>query len=131
MLDERKVRLMTRLAMYEQTQGREDFKVSEYYRKDYAGIHVFSSILWVTVGYVCVAALIVLSGLEALMESLSGSLMIMLFLIFIVGYIGTVVIFAIITSHIYNQKHKDARMRVKKYNHNLTRLLKWYERENR
>lgn len=131
MLNERKVKLMTKLAMYEQGQGKEDFKISEYYRKDYAGIHVFSSILWVTVGYMCVAALIILSGLETLMESLSGSLMIMLFLIFVVGYIGTVTIFVIITSNLYNQKHKDARMRVKKYNHDLTRLLRWYERENR
>ena len=39
MLDERKVKLMTKLAMYEETQGKEDFKISEYYRKDYAGMH--------------------------------------------------------------------------------------------
>ncbi|MGN1166052.1 MAG: hypothetical protein ACI4S2_06495 [Lachnospiraceae bacterium] len=131
MLDERKVRLMTKLALYEQTQGKEDFKISEYYRKDYAGMHVFTSILWVTVGYVCVAILVVLAGLEALMDSMSNSLMIMLMLIFIVGYVGTVVIFGIISSHIYNQKHKEARMRVKKYNHDLTRLLRWYEKENK
>lgn len=35
MLDERKVKLMTQLALYDQTQGKEDFKISEYYRKDY------------------------------------------------------------------------------------------------
>lgn len=131
MLDERKVKLMTKLALYEETQGKEDFKISEYYRKDYAGMHVLSSIIWVSIGYGCVAMLLVLSGLEALMDSMSNSLMLMLMMIFVVGYLGTVVIFAIISSHIYNQKHKDARMRVKKYNHNLTRLLKWYEREKK
>lgn len=131
MLDERKVRLMTKLALYEQTQGKEDFKISEYYRKDYAGMHVFTSILWVTVGYICVAMLVVLAGLESLMNSMSNSLLIMLMLIFVVGYVGTVVIFGIISSHIYNQKHKEARMRVKKYNHDLTRLLRWYEKENK
>ncbi len=40
MLDERKVKLMTQLAQYDQTQGKEDFKISEYYRKDYAGVHI-------------------------------------------------------------------------------------------
>ena len=40
MLDERKVKLMTQLALYDQTQGKEDFKISEYYRKDYAGVHI-------------------------------------------------------------------------------------------
>ena len=41
MLDEKKVKLMTRLAFYEQTQGKEDFKVSAYYIKDYASIDVY------------------------------------------------------------------------------------------
>ena len=50
MLDEKKVKLMTRLAFYEQTQGKEDFKVSAYYRKDYASLHTICSIIWVTVG---------------------------------------------------------------------------------
>lgn len=131
MIDEQKVKLMTKLALYEHTQGKEDFKVSEYYRKDYAGMHIFGSILWVTAGYVCVAVMIVLAGLDALMDSMSNSLMIMLLMIFVVGYLGTVVIYAVISSYIYNQKHKDARMRVKKYNHDLTRLLKWYEREKK
>ena len=39
MLDRGKVKLMTKLALYEQTQGKEDFKISEYYRKDYVGLH--------------------------------------------------------------------------------------------
>ena len=33
MLDERKVKLMTRLALYEETEGKEDFKISAIYRK--------------------------------------------------------------------------------------------------
>ena len=36
-----------------------------------------------------------------------------------------------IASHIYNEKHKKARKRVKKYNHNLIQLLKMYEKEKR
>ena len=39
MLDEKKVKLMTRMALYEEQQGREDLKVSAYYRKDYTSLH--------------------------------------------------------------------------------------------
>ena len=35
MLNESKVKLMTRMAMYESKQGEEDFKISSYYKKDY------------------------------------------------------------------------------------------------
>ena len=55
MLDERKVKLMTRLAFYEQTQGKEDFKISAYYRKDYTSLHMLCSFIWVTIGYVPVS----------------------------------------------------------------------------
>ena len=52
MLDERKVKLMTKLALYEETYGIEDFKISSYYRKDYASLHVIYAFLSVSVGYV-------------------------------------------------------------------------------
>lgn len=131
MLDERKVKLMTRLALYEQTQGKEDFKISEYYRKDYAGMHMLFSFFWVTIGYVCVAALIVLAGLQPLLDKMSMQLLVILGVIVIVGYLALVILYLIVTSHIYNKKHRDARQRVKRYNHDLLKLLKMYEKENR
>lgn len=131
MLDERKVKLMTKLALYEQTEGREDFKISEYYRKDYAGMHIIFSIIWVTIGYACVVALAALAGLQSLMEHMSTGLVLTLGAAVAVGYLVVVIVYAVITSHIYNKKHKNARQRVKKYNHDLTRLLKIYEKENK
>ena len=38
MLDKEKVKLMTTLAFYEQNEGKEDFKINEYYRKDYVSL---------------------------------------------------------------------------------------------
>lgn len=61
MLDEKRVKLMTKLALYEETQGKDDFKVSEYYRKDYVGMHMICTFLWVTIGYVCLAGLLALA----------------------------------------------------------------------
>lgn len=131
MLDVDRVKLMTKLALYEETQGKEDFKISEYYRKDYAGIHVICSILWVTVGYACLAALLVFAGLEKLMAGMSMGLLFTIIGVAIAGYIMTLIVFGLVTSHIYNKKHQDARYRVKLYNHDLIKLLKMYEKEKR
>ncbi|EOS81963.1 hypothetical protein C817_00134 [Dorea sp. 5-2] len=131
MLDQRKIELMTRLAFYEQTDGKNDFKVSEFYRKDYTSLHTICSVLWVTVGYLCVIGIVVLMVLEDILENLSNSLIVMLGGMVLLGYISLVIVYAIITNHIYDEKHRDARQRVKKYNHNLTRLLRMYEKENR
>ncbi len=131
MLDERKVRLMTSLAMYEQGQGKEDFKISEYYRKDYTGMHILFSFFWTTVGYACIGALVVLAGLDYFMSHMSVKLFMTLGIAAAAGYLAVVILYAVITSHIYNKKHRNARQRVKRYNHDLTKLLKMYEKENK
>lgn len=131
MLDERKVRLMTELALYEQTHGKEDFKISEYYRKDYVGMHMVFSFLWITAGYACLGAVVVLAGLQKLMENLSFGFLVTLVIGAGAGYLVILVVYLIVTNRIYNKKHKKARQRVKRYNHTLTRLLKIYEKENR
>ena len=131
MLDERKVKLMTKLALYEETYGKEDFKISAYYRKDYARLHVIYAFLSVSVGYVCLVALLLLAGVEDIMSNMSNGLILFLFLIILAGYVGVVIVYCGIASHIYNEKHKKARKRVKKYNHNLIQLLKMYEKEKK
>ena len=54
MLDERKVKLMTKLALYEETHGKEDFKISSYYRKDYASLHVIYAFCK-CIGWICMS----------------------------------------------------------------------------
>lgn len=128
MLDERKVKLMTRLAFYEQTKGKDDFRISEYFRKDYTSFHVICSVLWVTLGYICVIGLAGTAGMESLMEKMSGGLLLLLCVMILAGYIALIIFYIGISTHIYNKKHKDARQRVKRYNYGLTKLLKFYEK---
>lgn len=131
MLDRSKVKLMTKLALYEQTQGKEDFKVSEYYRKDYVGLHSICSFLWVTLGYICLWILILLASFDALVAHMSVVLMLVMAAVAVVCYVVILIIYAGVTSHVYNQRHKDARQRVKMYNHDLIKLLRMYEKENK
>ena len=131
MLDERKVKLMTKLALYEETHGKEDFKISSYYRNDYARLHVSYAFLSVSVGYVCLVGVLLLAGVENIMGNLSNGLIIFLFLIILAGYVGVVIVYCGIASHIYNEIHKKARKILKRYNHNLIQLLKMYEKEKR
>ena len=51
MLDKRKIRLMTRAAIYEKNYGEEDFKISSYYKKDYSSLNTWVTLIWITVGY--------------------------------------------------------------------------------
>ena len=130
MIDEKKVKLMTRMASYENNEGKEDLKISGYYRNDYVSLHVLLSIIWVTIGYGCLVLLLGVSLFDTLFASVSMGMIITLGTFVVIGYLAVVILYAVITHVIYSKKHQRARMRVKKYNHDLTRLLKIYEREN-
>ena len=66
MLNIRKTRLMTKLAIYEQGPGRQDIRLSKYYKSDYVRLHILKTILSVTVGYLLVLALVALYKSEYL-----------------------------------------------------------------
>ncbi len=131
MVDEKKVKLMTRMASYENNEGKEDLKISAYYKKDYASIHMVYAIIWATVGYGCLVLLVGLCIFDKLMDSLSMSVVMTLGIGLIIGYLVVVIVYAAAARIIYSKRHQKARMRVKKYNHDLVRLLKIYEKENR
>ena len=112
MLDERKIKLMTRMALYEQTKGVSDLKVSAYYRKDYVSIHRLYTLFWVTLGYVGLAALIFLGGFDSWMEKVSIQVIIFLAAAAVIGYLAVLIGYLIAVSVIYDRKHQAARMRV-------------------
>ena len=58
MLNIRKTRLMTKLAIYEQGPGNQDIRLSKYYKSDYVRLQILKTILSVTVGYLLVLTLV-------------------------------------------------------------------------
>ena len=131
MLNEDKVKLMTRLAMYETRHGAEDFKISSYYRKDYTSYHTVGTVIWVTIGYVIAVAVGALAFMEEIIAHFNMAFLIMLVLSLVTGYIVLVVMYGIVASRFYLKKHNEARQRVKRFNHDLTRLNRMYEKEKK
>ena len=56
MINEEKVKIMTKLAMYEQGKGRKYLPVSRYYRSDYIGLAMIKNFFLVTIGYCLILA---------------------------------------------------------------------------
>ena len=124
MLDNRRIRLMSRMALYEKESAKEDLKISSYYKRDYTSLNTLISIMWITVGYVMAAALIVLCNLESLLENLTITKMILIAAIAVAGYLVLVIIYCVCASSFYTEKHNSAKRRVKKYYRDLVRLEK-------
>lgn len=131
MLNEKRLKLMTRMAIYENHDGKEDFKISEYYQKDYASLNTWKSIIWVTIGYAIIIGAILLIFLDKIFNVTTISGLLVIAGAIVTGYFMAIVITGIIAHDFYKKKHIEARKRVKRFNNNLTRLGKMYEKEKR
>ena len=131
MLDKRKIRLMTKMAIYEKKYGEEDIKISGYYKKDYSSLNTWITLIWVSAGYLLAAALLVLCGADAILEVLTFLKLLVLIAIAAGAYFALLIIYGIGSGKFYRRKHTQAKQRVKKYYRDMSRLEKIYKKEYR
>ena len=131
MLDKNRIRLMTKMARYDQKQAEEDLKISSYFKKDYASLNSLVTAIWVTIGYILIVAAYILFNVEKLFEGLTLERLVIMVLVVIGLYIVLVSVYFICANSFYKKRHDKAKRRVKKYYRNLSRLGKMRMKEKR
>lgn len=131
MLDEKRIVLMTKMAMYEENQGKEDIGISTYFRKDYISKNLLWSFIWYTVGYVLLVLLVGIASFETLLDGSSITVLILSGIIAVFVYIAGLIGILVYTYRRCKKRHGDARQRVKIYNRDLVTLLRMYEKESK
>ncbi len=131
MLDKRKIRLMTRAAIYEKEYGEEDLKISSYYRKDYSSLNTWITLIWVTVGYFLFGGIIFLCYGETLIEGITITRLLIFAAVAVALYLALIIIYGIGAGSFYSKKHARAKQRVKKYIRDITRLEKMNKTKER
>lgn len=131
MLNEEKIKVMNKLAMYEKGEGRKYLPVSKYYRSDYIGLALIKNFFLVTIGYG-----LVLAGVGAyfgnyLMENIHKMNLVTLGIDILIGYLAVLVIFSVLTYIQYSIKYRRAKKSVKLYYEELTKLNRIYSREEK
>ena len=129
MLDKRKIRLMTRAAIYEKEYGEEDLKITSYYKKDYSSLNTWITLIWVTAGYILLGGIIFLCFGESLVEGLTIMRLLFLAAVALALYLALMILYGIGAGNFYSKKHIRAKQRVKKYYRDLSRLEKMYKKE--
>ena len=131
MLNEEKVRIMNRLALYEKTDGRKYLPVSKYYRSDYIGLALIRNFFLVTIGYALVIGAIAVYYGEYLMDNIHKMDVMDLGLDIVIGYAVTMVVYTILTYIEYTVRYHKAKKSVRGYYEELTKLEKMYNREEK
>lgn len=130
MLDKNRIRLMTKIAIYEKESAEEDLKISSYYKKDYSSLNTWITLIWVTVGYILVAGLFFVCNADAILEGITFLKLLILVAIAIGIYLALLIIYGVGAGNFYKKKYSQAKQRVKKYYRDLSRMEKMYKKEN-
>lgn len=130
MLNEERVKHMTKLAFYETKGGSEDIKVGFCLKKKYIRFCAFWSALWMTLAYIAVIFIVWLLLLSELMDKFAMKQMMALILSFLGIYIILLIMYIRYTKNISKKKHARAYHGMKNFQEELERLEKMYEKED-
>jgi hypothetical protein len=123
MLSEERIRLMTRMAAYEEHEGKKDIAISGYFRGDYISFQLLKSAIYATVGFALAVAMYVLYNIETFLEEFYKMDIVDFLKGILSKYCLVLAVYLVISYFVYNYRYNKARRHVKQYNQLLKALM--------
>ncbi len=130
MINQEKVRTMTKLAIYEDGEGKEDLKTNKFYKFDYIRLQIIKAFTCSSLGFLLLGVLTALYNMEYLILNLTQLNFTLLGKYVLLIYIMVVLFYIIIAATSANFRYKRSKKRLSKYNHLLNKLRKIYNSED-
>lgn len=131
MVNEDKVKLMTKLAIYESTKGKKQLNTSKYYKRDYVRYHMYRTVVAATLAYFMLLGCYVLINAEALLIRLNDMDLLQEAIRLGIFYAVFVGVYMLIARFVYARKYEKVKPDVIQYNHDLKKLKEMYDKEEK
>ncbi|MBO4347854.1 MAG: hypothetical protein J5840_09485 [Lachnospiraceae bacterium] len=125
----KKIRLMTRIAIYEKTEGKRNEPVAKYFRSDYIGMKILGAIICSTVVFFIIIGLYLLCNSEQLMTDFYRIDLMEYAKKLILYYIGFVAVYVSLIAVVFFVKYNKAVKYKRIFSRNLKKLLSHYGRK--
>lgn len=120
---------MTKLALYEQKEGKKNIAGGKYYRSDYVSLAMINSAIIATLAYILILGSIVLVNIETVLSVMTAFDMLELGRMVVVAYIIYMLIYLTITYIISRLRYDNIKSELKSYDNNLKELYTIYKKE--
>ena len=131
MLNEERIKLMTKMACYEENEGRKNVSIGSYFRGDYIALQVIKSLINATIGFCILFGLFIMYDFEVFMADLYKMDLFEFGKSVIIDYLIFVAVYGIISYGVYTYRYTRARKSLKIYYNNLKKLAYLYDREGK
>lgn len=130
MVNEEKVKLMTKLAIFESNEGKKQMPLCNYYKKDYVKLNVLKTIIFATIGYFLIVLGYFVVDMESLLSRFDKLNYKNIAILLIVGYILFILFYFLVAKVYYSKKYEKAKSNLTQYNSELKKLKEYYNSEN-
>lgn len=129
MLNEDRVKLMTRMASFEAEEGRKDVPIARHFRSDYVGLQVIKAVICATIAYMIVFGVYIFANFENLMVDIYKINLMDLGKTVLKYYVEFIVVYAVLVYVAFVIKFNQAKKHLRRYFNNLKLLNSMYARE--
>ncbi|MBQ4529731.1 MAG: hypothetical protein IJA36_03820 [Lachnospiraceae bacterium] len=129
MLNEDKIKVMTKLATYEQGEGKETLPIMQYFQGDYIIFNLIKAVISVTVAYVIIIATLCLIKGQYLMDNIHKMSIEQLGGRILFGYIVFLAVYITAALIVYYRRYVNAKNSVRRYYNQLKKLNSYYKEE--
>ena len=129
MVNMRKVRLMTKLAIYEKKEGKEDIRLGNFFRRDYVRLKNLQNIVIVTIGYLLILGMIGTYRMEYLIKEAVNLDYVGIGKLILGVYVIIITIYVMIALVGYGLYYDYSRKKLSKYFRMLRLLRSMYQEE--
>lgn len=130
MISKERVRHMTKLAAFEEREGKSCHKMTQYFRTDYVGMELLKSFLSGTLAFGILVGMWLVYGLEVLMEEINNMDLIAFGTEVLIKYLVFIACYLIATYIIYNIRYTRGRKQIKLFYTRLKKVSRLYETES-
>jgi hypothetical protein len=128
MLNQERVILMTKMASYEENQGKKNDSIMHYFRGDYVWFQVLKSVICGTIAFGIIFGMYIFYDFEIFMMDIYKMDLMEFAKSVVMKYLLAIGIYAIISYVIYSYRYAKAKNGVKLYMNNLRRLENMYDK---
>ena len=126
MLNENKVKMMTKMAIYEKNEGKKMLRTAKYYKGDYVSLAVLKSTIATTFAFIIVALMVVLCNTESIIRQINSMDYAALGKKIVVYYVLSLIVYAVISGIYSAYQYDKTRSGIKKYVMRLNKLERFY-----
>lgn len=131
MVNEERIRLMTKMASYEEGEGREYMPIKQYYRKDYVSLGMIKTFITSSIAFGILVLCWMLYQMDNITDIVAGRDLTELGTFVLIIYIIFVAVYQVIALCVYNWRYSRASASIKGYHSVLKKAEKLQEREER